>query len=67
MVLFLCTRNCYRNRFAEVLFNSVADRVGLYGGGRPRPCKVPMPTTSLPDPVYGHRNLAGWRAFGYNS
>jgi protein-tyrosine phosphatase len=28
-VLFLCTANYYRSRFAEVLFNSVADRMGL--------------------------------------
>jgi protein-tyrosine phosphatase len=28
-VLFLCTGNYYRNRFAEVLFNSVAGKMGL--------------------------------------
>jgi protein-tyrosine phosphatase len=28
-VLFLCTGNYYRSRFAEILFNSVADRMGL--------------------------------------
>jgi protein-tyrosine phosphatase len=28
-VLFLCTGNYYRSRFAEVLFNEVASRVGL--------------------------------------
>jgi protein-tyrosine phosphatase len=28
-VLFLCTENYYRSRFAEVLFNSVADKMGL--------------------------------------
>jgi translation initiation factor 1 len=28
-VLFLCTGNYYRSRFAEILFNSVADKMGL--------------------------------------
>src|SRR5271166_633708 len=28
-ILFLCTGNYYRSRFAEVLFNSVAGRMGL--------------------------------------
>src|SRR5712691_4471296 len=28
-VLFLCTGNFYRSRFAEVLFNSVASKMGL--------------------------------------
>src|SRR5438477_9794011 len=28
-ILFLCTGNYYRSRFAEVLFNSVVDRMGL--------------------------------------
>src|SRR5262245_5303014 len=28
-VLFLCTGNYYRGRFAEVLFNSVAGKMGL--------------------------------------
>jgi protein-tyrosine-phosphatase len=29
IVLFLCTGNYYRSRFAEILFNSVADNMGL--------------------------------------
>ena len=28
-VLFLCTGNYYRSRFAEIVFNSVAERMGL--------------------------------------
>src|SRR5580765_3663065 len=28
-ILFLCTGNYYRSRFAEVLFNSVARKMGL--------------------------------------
>src|ERR1700730_17133418 len=28
-ILFLCTGNYYRSRFAEILFNSVAGRMGL--------------------------------------
>jgi protein-tyrosine phosphatase len=28
-VLFLCTGNYYRSRFAEILFNAVADKMGL--------------------------------------
>src|SRR5262249_19042104 len=28
-VLFLCTGNDYRSRFAEIVFNAVADRMGL--------------------------------------
>jgi protein-tyrosine-phosphatase len=28
-VLFLCTGNYYRSRFAEILFNSAADKMGL--------------------------------------
>ncbi len=28
-VLFLCTGNYYRSRFAEILFNSVASKMGL--------------------------------------
>src|SRR5216683_7550393 len=28
-VLFLCTGSYYRSRFAEILFNSVAERMGL--------------------------------------
>src|SRR5262249_9587098 len=33
VVLFLCTGNYYRSRFAEVLFNAVAAKMGL-------PCKA---------------------------
>jgi predicted translation initiation factor SUI1 len=29
IVLFLCTGNYYRSRFAEILFNSVAEKMGL--------------------------------------
>jgi len=29
IILFLCTGNHYRSRFAEILFNSVAGRMGL--------------------------------------
>src|SRR5437773_11289144 len=29
IILFLCTGNYYRSRFAEVLFNSVAGKMGL--------------------------------------
>src|SRR5216683_5626678 len=29
IILFLCTGNYYRSRFAEILFNSVAGRMGL--------------------------------------
>jgi hypothetical protein len=32
-VLFLCTGNYYRSRFAEILFNSVAGRMGLPWSG----------------------------------
>jgi protein-tyrosine phosphatase len=28
-ILFLCTGNYYRSRFAEILFNSVAGKMGL--------------------------------------
>ena len=28
-VLFLCTGNYYRSRFAEIIFNSVAGKMGL--------------------------------------
>jgi hypothetical protein len=34
-VPFLCTGHYYRSRFAEVLFNSVADRMGCPGRCRP--------------------------------
>jgi len=30
IILFLCTGNYYRSRFAEILFNSVAARMGLH-------------------------------------
>ena len=29
IILFLCTGNHYRSRFAEILFNFVAGRMGL--------------------------------------
>lgn len=29
-ILFLCTGNYYRSRFAECLFNSVAEKMGLF-------------------------------------
>src|SRR5207237_8142809 len=35
-VLFLCTGNYYRSRFAEVLFNSVAGKMGLPWGASSR-------------------------------
>src|SRR4051794_18003497 len=35
-VLFLCTGNYYRSRFAEVLFNSVAGKMGLRWRASPR-------------------------------
>ena len=35
-ILFLCTGNCYRSRFAEILFASVAHKMGLpWVGGEP--------------------------------
>jgi protein-tyrosine-phosphatase len=35
-VLFLCTGNYYRSRFAEILFNSVAGKMGLPWQGSSR-------------------------------
>jgi hypothetical protein len=37
------------------------------GERQPRPCKVPMPTTSLLAPVSGHRRILAYQpGFGYN-
>src|SRR5436190_13655707 len=35
-ILFLCTGNHYRSRFAEILFNSVAGKMGLAWQGSSR-------------------------------
>src|SRR5438132_811728 len=44
-VLFLCTGNYYRSRFAEVLFNSVAGKMGLPWRAAP-PAKKEVVKTS---------------------
>ena len=42
-VLFLCTGNYYRSRFAEILFNSVAGRMGLpWKASSSSPLKNPL-------------------------
>ncbi len=54
-VLFLCTGNYYRSRFAEILFNSVAGKMGLPWRATPRALAIergisnigPMATSAL--------------------
>ncbi len=47
IILFLCTGNYYRSRFAEILFNSVAGEPIDRSGG-PQQCAWPVVIESLP-------------------
>src|SRR5947199_10334724 len=42
-VLFLCTGNYYRSRFAEILFNALAERQGLDWRAESRGLKIGWP------------------------